>query len=54
MGRLTVEAVGGRDYPLIMATTLIAATLTVLGNLLADVAYAVVDSRVSYEGKQRV
>ena len=53
MGRLTVEAVGGRDYPLIMATTLIAATLTVLGNLLADIALTVVDPRVSLEGKQR-
>jgi peptide/nickel transport system permease protein len=53
MGRLTVEAVGGRDYPIIMATTMIAATLTVLGNLLADVALTVVDPRVSLEGKPR-
>ena len=53
MGRLTVEAVGGRDYPLIMATTTIAATLTVLGNLIADITYAAVDPRVSYEGKAR-
>ncbi len=54
MGRLTVEAVGGRDYPLIMATTTIAATLTVIGNLLADITYAAVDPRVSYEGTKRV
>jgi peptide/nickel transport system permease protein len=54
MGRLTVEAVGGRDYPIIMATTMIAASLTVLGNLLADVALTVVDPRVSLEGKSRV
>ncbi len=53
MGRLTVEAVGGRDYPIIMATTMIAATLTVLGNLIADLAYAAVDPRVSLEGKPR-
>jgi peptide/nickel transport system permease protein len=53
MGRLTVEAVGARDYPIIMATTMIAATLTVLGNLLADVALTVVDPRVSLEGKAR-
>lgn len=52
IGRLTVEAVGGRDYPLIMATTTIAAVLTVLGNLLADITYAVVDPRVSYEGRR--
>lgn len=49
MGRLTVSAVGGRDYPVIMATTTIAAVLTVLGNLLADVMYAAVDPRVSYD-----
>jgi peptide/nickel transport system permease protein len=54
MGRLTVEAVGGRDYPVIMATTTIAAALTVLGNLLADLAYAWADPRVSYGGKRRV
>lgn len=49
MGRLAVEAIGNRDYPVIMATTMMAAVLVVLGNLLADVAYAVVDPRVSYE-----
>lgn len=54
MGRLTVEAVSGRDYPLIMATTTIAAVLTVAGNLLADIAYAWADPRVSFTGKQRV
>jgi peptide/nickel transport system permease protein len=53
MGRLTVEAVSGRDYPIIMATTMIAAILTVLGNLLADVSYAAVDPRVSYDGKRK-
>ena len=53
MGKLTVEAVGGRDYPLIMATTTIAAVLTVLGNLLADITYAIVDPRVTYGGKPK-
>ena len=54
MGRLAVGAVTGRDYPLIMATMLIAAVLTVMGNLLADITYAWVDPRVSYDGKKRV
>jgi peptide/nickel transport system permease protein len=54
MGRLAVGGVSGRDYPLIMATTLIAAVLTVLGNLLADITYAWVDPRVSYDGQKRV
>lgn len=54
LGRLAVGAVAGRDYPLIMAVTLIAAVLTMLGSLLADIAYAWVDPRVSYDGKKRV
>ena len=49
MGLLAVEAVSGRDYPVILATSMIAATLVILGNLLADVAYVLVDPRVSYE-----
>ncbi len=49
MGLLAVEAVGGRDYPVILATSMIAAVLVVLGNLLADVTYALVDPRVSYD-----
>jgi peptide/nickel transport system permease protein len=53
MGRLTVSAVSGRDYPIIMATTTIAAVLTVLGNLLADVTYAAVDPRVSYDAPRK-
>ena len=53
MGRLTVGAVGGRDYPIIMATVTIAAILTVLGNLLADITYAAVDPRVSYDAPRR-
>ncbi len=54
MGRLAVGGVSGRDYPVIMATMLIAAVLTVMGNLLADITYAWVDPRVSYDGKKRV
>lgn len=53
MGRLTVDAVLGRDYPVILATTLVAAVLTVLGSLLADVGYAAADPRVRYDGRRR-
>ncbi len=49
MGRLALSAVNARDYPVILATMMIAAVLTVLGNLLADVTYTLVDPRVSYE-----
>jgi peptide/nickel transport system permease protein len=36
VGRIMVEAVGARDYPVIMAATAVSATLVVLGNLLSE------------------
>ncbi len=45
MGRLFYEAILARDYPLIMGITVIGAVLTLLGNLLADLAYAWADPR---------
>jgi len=54
MGTLAVGAVSGRDYPLIMATSMMSAVLVVIGNLLADIAYAALDPRVSYEKKRPV
>ncbi|HXF81581.1 MAG TPA: ABC transporter permease, partial [bacterium] len=48
MGRLTIEAINQRDYPVMMAITLITALLVAVGNLLADVAYAAVDPRIHY------
>jgi len=49
MGRLTIEAINQRDYPVMMAITLITAVLVAAGNLLADIAYAAVDPRIHYE-----
>lgn len=46
MGRLALDAVAQRDYPLLMGTVMIGAVCVVLGNLLADVLYSVVDPRV--------
>ena len=46
MGRLFYEAVMARDYPVVMALVTIGAVLTMLGNLLADVAYAYADPRI--------
>jgi peptide/nickel transport system permease protein len=46
MGRVMVDAVGGRDYPVVMATTAIFGALVVAGNILADVLYTVVDPRM--------
>jgi peptide/nickel transport system permease protein len=49
MGRLGVESINGRDYPIIMAVTMLSSLLIILGNLLADIAYAWVDPRIRYE-----
>lgn len=48
MGRLAYEAAMSFDYPVIMGVVTIAAFLTMLGNLIADILYAVVDPRIRY------
>ena len=52
MGRLFYEAVMARDYPVVMALVTIGAVLTMLGNLLADLAYANADPRIRVGGRQ--
>lgn len=49
MGRLFYESVMARDYPVIMGVLVIGATLTLFGNLLADISYAAVDPRIKLE-----
>ena len=46
VGRVLVEAVQARDYPVVMAATAVSAVLVVLGNLLAEVLVSWVDPRV--------
>ena len=41
-----VDAVSARDYPLVMAASVLFAAIVLLGNLLADVLYAVADPRI--------
>ena len=50
MGRLFYSGVMSRDYPLVMGILTIGAFLTLLGNLLADISYAVVDPRIRKGG----
>jgi peptide/nickel transport system permease protein len=49
LGRLAIKAIFMRDYPLIMATTMVTAVAVILCNLLADVLYAIVDPRIRYQ-----
>lgn len=46
VGRLTVEAITNRDFPLMQAIVLFLSVIFVLANLLVDLAYAVLDPRV--------
>jgi ABC-type dipeptide/oligopeptide/nickel transport system permease component len=49
IGRLTVQAINSRDYPLLQGCILLIAVTYVFVNLLTDVVYAVVDPRVRFE-----
>jgi peptide/nickel transport system permease protein len=48
MGLLAFQAALTRDYPVILGVVMLVAALTILFNLLADVAYAVIDPRIRY------
>lgn len=49
MGKLFLDATWARDYPVIMGVLVFGAFLTLLGNLIADICYAVVDPRIRVE-----
>jgi len=51
MGKLFYDSVVARDYPIIMGMTMLVAILTLLGNLLADLSYALVNPKVRLYGK---
>ena len=51
IGQLGFEAILSRDYPLIMAITTISAFLTLIGILIADILYVLVDPRITFEGR---
>ena len=49
VGRLAVDAILSRDFPLVQGTVLFTAVAYVLVNLLVDISYAAVDPRVRYQ-----
>jgi oligopeptide transport system permease protein len=49
IGRYFVSSITGRDYPLIMGTTIVLASLIVIMNLVSDIMYKVVDPRINLE-----
>ncbi|MBX3471616.1 MAG: ABC transporter permease [Planctomycetes bacterium] len=50
MGKLSIDAILSRDYNMVMAFTTLSAVLVLLGMLLSDILYTVVDPRISLEG----
>ncbi|MEW9501604.1 oligopeptide ABC transporter permease [Jeotgalibacillus marinus] len=46
IGQLFLNSVSSRDYPTMMAITMMLSTLTLIGNLVADILYGVVDPRI--------
>ena len=49
MGYLGINSIFQRDYPTVMGITMLSALMVILGNLLADVLYAVADPRIRYD-----
>lgn len=49
MGQYLFDSVSSRNYPVVQAIVLVAASIVLFVNVLVDVAYARVDARVSYE-----
>jgi peptide/nickel transport system permease protein len=50
VGRLAVDAISSRDYPIVQGVVLIIALMVMLANLITDISYAAVDPRISYAG----
>ncbi|MGH8982151.1 MAG: ABC transporter permease [Acidimicrobiales bacterium] len=50
MGLLTVQAATNSDIPTVLGTTLVITVATVVGSLLADILYVIVDPRIRYGG----
>jgi peptide/nickel transport system permease protein len=48
VGRLVIDAISARDYPMLQGTVLFIATLFALINLLVDLSYAYLDPRIRY------
>jgi peptide/nickel transport system permease protein len=52
IGRLAVDSLGARDYPVVQAVVLLAVFVFLIANLLVDIAYAYLDPRISYVGSR--
>ena len=53
IGRLAVDSISGRDYPVVQAIVLVSALSFMASTLLVDLLYAWLDPRISYAGARR-
>lgn len=49
IGSLMVQSINARDYPVIMGITVMVAAVVLVGNLLVDLTYGLLDPRISYK-----
>ena len=49
LGSLMVQSINARDYPVIMGITVVIAIVVLLGNLLVDLVYGLLDPRIRYD-----
>jgi len=49
VGRLMIDAIAARDFPMVQASVLLVATLFVVVNLIVDIVYTFIDPRISYD-----
>lgn len=52
MGKISLDALLQRDYPIVFTVMMFTAILTLIGTLIADILYAVVDPRIQFNRKQ--
>ncbi len=49
LGRLITESILGRNYPVLMGAFMLSAVMVVIGNLVADVCYGLVNPQIRYD-----
>lgn len=53
MGKVTYDAIFARNYPIVFTVMMFTSILTLVGYLVSDILYALVDPRISYGGKKK-
>lgn len=53
MGKISLEAIYARNYPIIFTVLMFSAILTLIGYLVSDILYAIADPRISYSQKRK-